>query len=213
MTPIPRTRVKICGITRPEDGVAAARLGADAIGLVFHPPSPRFVDLETARRIVAALPPFIAVVGLFVNAEPAAVKLAIDRVPLYLLQFHGDEEPDYCVSFGLPYLKAVPMGAGADVLDYERRFATAAGLLLDSHGGDKKGGSGQGFDWTRIPAERHKPLILAGGLHPGNVAAAIRQVRPYAVDVSSGVETAKGIKDAELMRAFLRGVYDGNSPV
>mgnify|MGYP001397652082 FL=1 len=212
MTPIPRTRVKICGITRPEDGVAAARLGADAIGLVFHPPSPRFVDLETARRIVAALPPFIAVVGLFVNAEPAAVKLAIDRVPLYLLQFHGDEEPDYCVSFGLPYLKAVPMGAGADVLDYERRFATAAGLLLDSHGGDKKGGSGQGFDWTRIPAERHKPLILAGGLHPGNVAAAIRQVRPYAVDVSSGVETAKGIKDAELMRTFLRGVYDCESP-
>ena len=212
MTPIPRTRGKNCGITRPEDGVAAARLGADAIGLVFHPPSPRFVDLETARRIVAALPPFIAVVSLFVNAEPAAVKLAIDRVPPYLLQFHGDEEPDYCVSFGLPYLKAVPMGAGADVLDYERRFATAAGLLLDSHGGHQMGGTGHGFDWTRIPAERHKPLILAGGLHPGNVAAAIRQVRPYAVDVSSGVETAKGIKDAELMRTFLRGVYDCESP-
>jgi phosphoribosylanthranilate isomerase len=212
MTPIPRTRVKICGITRPEDGVAAANLGADAIGLVFHPPSPRCVDVETARRIVAALPPFVTVVGLFMNAEPVAVKRVIDRVPLRLLQFHGDEDPDYCASFGLPYLKAVPMGVDADVLDYERRFATAAGLLLDSHGGDQMGGSGQGFDWTRIPAERRKPLILAGGLRPDSVAAAIRQVRPYAVDVSSGVESAKGIKNAELMRAFLRGVYDRESP-
>jgi phosphoribosylanthranilate isomerase len=212
MTPTPRTRVKICGITRPEDGVAAAQLGADAIGLVFHPPSPRFVDVETARRIVAALPPFVTVVGLFMNAEPAAVKRVIDRVPLHLLQFHGDEDPDYCASFGLPYLKAVPMGAHADVLDYERRFTTTAGLLLDSHGGDQMGGSGQGFDWTRIPVERRKPLILAGGLRPDSVAEAIHQVRPYAVDVSSGVESAKGIKDAELMRAFLRGVYDRESP-
>ena len=212
MSPTPRTRVKICGITRPEDGVAAAQLGADAIGLVLYPPSPRFVDVETARRIVAALPPFVTVVGLFMNAEPVAVQRVIDRVPLHLLQFHGDEDPDYCASFGLPYLKAVPMGAHADVLDYERRFATTAGLLLDSHGGDQMGGSGQGFDWTRIPAERRKPLILAGGLHPDSVAEAIRQVRPYAVDVSSGVESAKGIKDAELMRAFLRGVYDRESP-
>ncbi|MFO1422880.1 MAG: phosphoribosylanthranilate isomerase [Candidatus Competibacteraceae bacterium] len=212
MTSIPRTRVKICGITRPEDGVAAARLGADAIGLVFHPPSPRFVDVETAQRIVAALPPFITVVGLFMNAESVAVRRVIDRAPPHLLQFHGDEDPDYCASFGLPYLKAVPMGAHADVLDYERRFATAAGLLLDSHGGHQMGGTGQGFDWTRIPADRRKPLILAGGLHPGNVAEAIRQVRPYAVDVSSGVESTKGIKDVELMRAFLRGVYDRESP-
>lgn len=212
MTPISRTRVKICGITRPEDGVMAARLGADAIGLVFYPPSPRFVDGETAQRIVAALPPFITVVGLFMNAEPAAVQTVIDSVPLHLLQFHGEESPGDCACFDRPYLKAVPMGAGADVRDYERRFASATGLLLDSHGGERGGGSGHGFDWRRIPAERHKPLILAGGLHPGNVAAAIRQVRPYAVDVSSGVETAKGIKDAELMRAFLRGVYDGESP-
>ena len=207
-----RTRVKICGITRPEDGAMAAALGADALGLVFYPPSPRFVALETAQRIVAALPPFVATVGLFVNAEPAAVRAVLSLIPLALLQFHGDEQPDDCAAFGLPYLKAVPMGAGAVVQDYEQRFATAAGLLLDSHGGEQTGGSGQGFDWARIPAERHKPLILAGGLHPGNVAAAIRQVRPWAVDVSSGVETAKGIKDAELMRAFLRGVYDGNSP-
>jgi len=207
-----RTRVKICGITRPEDGAMAAALGADALGLVFYPPSPRFVALETAQRIVAALPPFVATVGLFVNAEPAAVRAVLRLIPLALLQFHGDEQPDDCAAFGLPYIKAVPMGAGAVVRDYEQRFATAAGLLLDSHGGEQTGGSGQGFDWAQIPAERHKPLILAGGLHPGNVAAAIRQVRPWAVDVSSGVETAKGIKDAELMRAFLRGVYDGNSP-
>jgi phosphoribosylanthranilate isomerase len=211
MTLIPRTRVKICGITRPEDGAKAGELGADAIGLVFHPRSPRFVTVETAKKIVAALPPFLTVVGLFMNAEPAAARAVIDRVPLHLLQFHGDEDPDYCASFGLPYLKAVPMGADADVLDYQRRYATAAALLLDSHGGNTMGGTGQGFDWRRIPTERCKPLILAGGLHPGNVAAAIGQVRPYAVDVSSGVETAKGIKDAELMRAFLRGVYDRES--
>lgn len=211
MTPIFRTRVKICGITRPDDGAAAARLGADAVGLVFYPPSPRFVNLDTARLIIAALPPFITVVGLFMNAEPATVRTVLAKVPLHLLQFHGDEEPNDCAAFDLPYIKAVPMGANADIRDYERRFATATGLLLDSHGGDQPGGSGQGFDWTRIPAEYDKPLILAGGLHPGNVAAAIRQVRPYAVDVSSGVESAKGIKNAERMRAFLRGVNEGES--
>jgi len=209
MIPPTRTRVKICGITRVEDGVIAARLGADAIGLVFYPPSPRFVNPEQARRIIMALPPFIATVGLFVNAEPATVRAILSEVPLALLQFHGDEEADYCAAFGRPYLKAVPMGAGAEVHDYEQRFTTAAGLLLDSHGGVQTGGSGHGFDWTRIPAERHQPLILAGGLHSGNVAAAIRQVRPEAVDVSSGVESAKGIKDGERIHAFLREVNHG----
>jgi phosphoribosylanthranilate isomerase len=212
MTLISRTRVKICGVTRPEDGVAAAGLGVDAIGLVFHRSSPRFVTADGARRIIATLPPFVSVVGLFMNAEPVAVQAVLAEVSLHELQFHGDEEPEACAAFGLPYIKAVPMGAGADVRDYEQRFASATGLLLDSHGGQQMGGTGHGFDWTRIPAERHKPLILAGGLHPGNIAAAIRQVRPYAVDVSSGVESAKGIKDAELMRAFLRGVYDCESP-
>ncbi len=211
MTSIPRTRSKICGITRPEDGVIAAELGADAIGLVFYPPSPRYVDIGTAQRIVAALPPLVSVVGLFMNAEPAAVQAVITEVPLHLLQFHGGEEPDDCAAFGLPYLKAVPMGSGAEVEDYEQRFVSASGLLLDSHGGKKMGGTGQCFDWTRIPAQRKKPLILAGGLHPGNVAEAIYQVRPYAVDVSSGVESAKGVKDAKLMRAFLQGVYDSES--
>lgn len=213
MTPLPRTRVKICGITRVEDGVIAARWGADAIGLVFYPPSPRWVDPDQARQIIMALPPFITTVGLFVNAEPATVRAILSVVPLALLQFHGDEEPDYCTAFGLPYLKAVPMGAGAEVWDYEQRFATAAGLLLDSHGGAQPGGSGQVFDWARIPVERHLPLILAGGLHPGNVAAAIQQVRPEAVDVSSGVESAKGVKDGERIRAFLREVNDGKHNV
>lgn len=211
MTPTPRTRVKICGITRPEDGVTAAELGADAIGLVFHPPSPRYVSADAACRIITALPPFVTTVGLFRNDEPEAVRAVLSQVPVQLLQFHGDEEAAYCAAFGLPYLKAVPMGADADIRDYEQRFADAAGLLLDSHGGNKMGGSGQGFDWAKIPAERRKPLILAGGLHPGNVAAAIRQVQPHAVDVSSGVEAAKGVKDAELMRAFFRGVNDCES--
>ena len=211
MTPLSRTRVKICGVTRPQDGVTAAALGADAIGLVFHVASPRCVDVAQARQIIAALPPFVATVGLFRNDEPARVRAVLAALRLDLLQFHGDEEPEACAAFHLPYIKAAPMGDDADVRVYERRFATAAALLLDSHGGGRMGGAGQTFDWNRIPAERHKPLILAGGLHPGNVAAAIRQIRPYAVDVSSGVETAKGIKDADLMRAFLRGVYDGES--
>ena len=207
------TRIKICGITRPDDGVTAALLGVDAIGLVFYPPSPRFVNPDAARQIVVALPPFITVVGLFMNAEPAAVRAILAQASLHLLQFHGDEEPDDCVAFNLPYIKAVPMCANADLRDYELRFATATGLLLDSHSGDQPGGSGQGLDWEKIPVKRNKPLILAGGLHPGNVTTAIRQVQPYAVDVSSGVESAKGIKDAERMRAFLRGANEGGSNV
>lgn len=206
-----RTRVKICGITRPEDGIMAVSLGADAIGLVFHRPSPRYIDPEKALRIIAALPPFVTTVGLFRNEDSAAVRAVLTAVPLAMVQFHGDEDPDYCASFGIPYLKAVPMGANADIADYERRFTTASGLLLDSHGGNTMGGTGQGFDWSKIPVKRHKPLILAGGLDPNNITAAILAVRPYAVDVSSGVEAAKGIKDTELMRAFLRGVYDCES--
>ena len=208
----PRTRVKICGITRPEDALCAATLGADAIGLVFYPPSPRFVDLASAQRIVAAVPPFVAIVGLFMNATPATVQATLDAVHIDLLQFHGDETPEMCGRFAKPYLKAVPMGAGAEPLVYEQDFAEAAALLLDSHGAGHNAGSGQCFDWARIPQQRTKPLILAGGLHPGNVRQAIRAVRPYAVDVSSGVESSKGIKDPMLIQAFLRGVYDCESP-
>ncbi len=206
MTMLPRTRVKICGITRPSDGLTASQLGADAIGLVFHPPSPRHVAIKQAQAIINVLPPFVTTVGLFMNAEASVVQNVLHHVPLHMLQFHGDEAPDYCAAFGLPYIKAVPMGTGADVSDYEQRFATATSLLLDSHGSGRMGGSGHSFDWACIPAQRHKPLILAGGLSPDNVTAAIRHTRPYAVDVSSGVESAKGIKDTELMYTFLRGV-------
>jgi len=208
---MPRTRIKICGITRPEDGLAAASLGVDAIGLVFYPPSPRAVDAAAARTIIHNLPPFITSVGLFVNEDPAAVHEILRQAPLALLQFHGDEEPDYCAAFDRPYLKAVPMGAGADVADYARRFDRAAGLLLDSHGGARVGGAGQCFDWRLIPAHIPKPVILAGGLTPANVARAVQQIRPYGVDVSSGVESAKGVKDCHLMQAFIQGVNSGDS--
>ena len=208
---MPRTRVKICGITRSADAHAAAALGADAIGLVFYPPSPRYVELDTAQRIVAALPPFVSVVALFVNAPAKQVQQVLAALRVDLLHFHGDETPAACERFQRPYIKAVPMGAGANVNEYAHTFNSAAALLLDSHGGAKTGGSGQGFDWARIPQQCAKPLILAGGLRPENVATALRQVRPYAVDVSSGVESAKGIKDATLMREFLRGVYAGHA--
>lgn len=201
-----RIRVKVCGITRPEDGLAAAMLGVDAIGLVFYRPSPRAVNIPTAKRIIKVLPPFVTTVGLFVNALATEVHDVLRQVPLDLLQFHGDEAPDYCVAFGRPFIKAVPMSTGADVADYARRFEMAAGLLLDSHGGGKTGGSGQRFDWTAIPADVDQPIVLAGGLNPDNIADAIRQVRPFGVDVSSGVESAKGVKDHELMRLFMRRI-------
>lgn len=208
-----RTRVKICGLTRADEARLAADLGADAIGLVFYPPSPRAVDIITARHIALALPPFVTTVGLFVNADPTWVRAVLRQVPLALLQFHGDETPAYCADFGRPYLKAVPMGAGASVEDYAHRYATAAALLVDSHGSGQHGGSGQPFDWHRLPADPTKPLVLAGGLSPDNVAAAICQVKPYAVDVSSGVEAAKGRKDPALLRAFLQAVRQGDSCV
>jgi phosphoribosylanthranilate isomerase len=201
-----RTRVKICGITRVEDGLAAARCGVDAIGLMFYPQSSRLVNPLVATRIVEALPPFVTSVGLFLNASMAEVREAIGRVRLDLLQFHGDEDPDFCQSFGKPFIKAVPMRVAADVAGYAREFSAAQALLLDSHGGGVIGGSGKRFDWSKIPRQLDKPIILAGGLDPGNVAAAIRQVRPFAVDVSSGVEAGKGIKDHALMCEFIRQV-------
>jgi phosphoribosylanthranilate isomerase len=206
-----RTRIKICGITRLEDGLAAAHLGADAIGLVFYTGSRRVVDITTARQVVRTLPPFVTAVGLFVNADPEMVRQVLRQVPLSLLQFHGNEDPVYCASFGLPFIKAVPMGASADVEAFGHRFKAAAGLLLDSHGGPKTGGSGLCFDWGLIPPNIGKPLILAGGLNPDNVTQAIKQIRPFGVDVSSGVESAKGIKDAGLMAAFIQGVERGQS--
>lgn len=208
---IRRTRIKICGITRVEDGVTAARLGADAIGLVFYPKSSRFVDVVTAMQIVRALPPFVTTVGLFVDAEKAQVDAIMRQVSPGMLQFHGNEDPAYCASYGVPFIKAVPMGEAADLVDYGRRFQQAVGLLLDSHGGDKTGGSGQCFDWRKIPKDVEKPIILAGGLDPNNVVEAIQRIQPFAVDVSSGVESAKGVKDSRLMQLFIESVKRGDS--
>lgn len=208
---MPRTRVKICGITRPEDALACARSGVDAIGLVFAPRSARYVDIAQAHRVLAGLPPFISIVALFQNPTAEAVRSVLAALPISCLQFHGDESEAFCAAFERPYLKAVPMGAGADLRDYARRFASASALLPDSHGGERIGGTGETFDWGRIPVDCGKPIVLAGGLHAGNVAAAIRSVRPWAVDVSSGVEAAKGIKDAAAIAAFMQGVTDGDS--
>jgi Phosphoribosylanthranilate isomerase len=202
-----RTRVKICGITRPEDAVAAGALGVDAIGLVFYRKSGRWVDREKARVVIRAVPPFVTVVGLFLDAEPAQIYAVLDTLPIDLLQFHGSESPPACRAFGRPYVKAVPMGSDVDVRAYARDYADAQGLLLDSHFKGASGGSGRMFDWSAVPRGLDKPLILAGGLTPENVAEAIRQTHPYGIDVSSGIESAQGVKDAAKMAALMRGVH------
>lgn len=194
-----------------EDALAAARLGVDAIGLVFYPLSPRAVEVEQARQIAQALPPFVTTVGLFVDAEPAAIEAVLRRVPLDLIQFHGAETPADCERFGRPYIKAIRMREGVDLQREAERFQTARGLLVDAYDPNRPGGTGQRCDWDRIPKDLPKPLILAGGLEPENVRAAIAQVQPWAVDVSSGVESAKGVKDYAKMAAFLREVRDGYS--
>lgn len=199
-----RTRVKICGITRVEDALAAARAGADAIGLVFAEQSPRHLSLDQAAAIVRALPPFVSVVGLFVDAERGRIDEVLRRVALDLLQFHGTESPEQCRLYHRPYIKAISMKPDVNVTALEALYSDAAGLLLDSDHPTLAGGSGAHFDWTRVPRDLAKPVILAGGLTPANVAEAIRVVRPYAVDVSSGVEQSKGIKDAAKMIEFIR---------
>jgi phosphoribosylanthranilate isomerase len=204
------TRVKICGITRVEDALAAARSGADAIGLVFYERSPRHVSITQAAQLAAALPPFVSVVGLFVNAEAAFVREVLASVPLDLLQFHGDESPEFCAQFAMPYLKAIRVKAGVDLLQCASDFRSAKGLLLDAHVEGIPGGTGATLDWALIPKQLPLPVILSGGLDAKNVAAAIEQVRPYAVDVSSGVESAKGIKDAAKIAAFMQEVKHSN---
>jgi phosphoribosylanthranilate isomerase len=206
MNQVARVRVKVCGITRIDDALAAAAAGVDAIGLVFYPHSSRRVDIATAAAISAALPAFVTPVGLFLNAPAADVRAVIEQVPLDLLQFHGDEDPAFCRAFGKPFIKAVPMRVEADVSVYARDFDDARALLLDSHGGGVIGGSGKAFDWALVPPEVAKPIVLAGGLQPDNAAAAVRAVRPYGLDVSSGVETARGIKDAALIERFVAAV-------
>jgi phosphoribosylanthranilate isomerase len=203
-----RTRVKICGITRPADALAAARAGADAIGLVFYPPSPRYLSLDRAREIRDVLPPFVQTVALFVNADGAQVSQVIGRVHPAMLQFHGDEAPDFCAQFGLPFVKACRMKEGVSALEYLRPFSTAAAWLFDSHV-PEYGGVGESFDWSLVPAI-DKPVILSGGLSRDKVAEAIRRVRPWGVDVSSGVESAKGIKDAAKIAAFIAEVRNAD---
>jgi phosphoribosylanthranilate isomerase len=205
-----RTRVKICGITRAEDAREAVRQGADALGFVFYPPSPRAVTFEQARKIVDRLPPFVTVVGLFVDAERAEISEALTRVRIDLLQFHGRESPEQCSGHGRPYIKAVRMREGVDLTQLEAKYMDAAALLLDSYQAGQPGGTGTVFDWGRVPPEMADRIVLAGGLDPDNVEAAVRRVRPYAVDVSGGVERAKGIKDAARIAAFLRGVQRGD---
>lgn len=200
-----RTRVKICGITRRQDAEFAVKSGADAIGLVFYGPSPRAVTIEQAAAITAQLPPFISNVGLFVNATAEAVWQTLEQVPLGLLQFHGDESAEFCAQFKIPYIKAIRMQSVADLQQADKRFPEASALLLDSYQHGVPGGTGQTFDWSMITAVS-KPLILAGGLTAENVAQAIRQVSPYAVDVSGGVEESKGLKSNNKISAFMREV-------
>lgn len=199
-------RSKICGITRLEDGLAAVAAGADAIGLVFYARSPRAVSIEQARAVVAGLPPFVTTVGLFVDMPQRDIEAVLAAVPLDLLQFHGDESAAECEALGRPYIKALRVRAQDDVAALVDAYPGARAVLLDTFVEGVPGGTGQAFDWALVPATLSKPVILAGGLTPGNVAAAIAQVRPYAVDVSGGVEASKGIKDATKVKDFVRAV-------
>jgi len=212
-----RTRIKICGITRLADGLAAAREGADAIGFVFWPGTPRRIRGDAAQAIAAALPPYVTTVGLFVDPEPDEVRAILGAVPLDLLQFHGNEPPELCRAFARPYVKAVPVGDRAakdGLLEYATRYHDAAAWLFDAPpSGGLPGGTGRTFDWAALPAELDRPVVLSGGLNAENVGAAVRRVRPWAVDVSSGVEAigadgkpVKGIKDPTRIRAFIEEV-------
>ena len=200
------TRIKICGLTREQDIHAAVYAGADAIGLVFYEKSPRHVSGERAAQLLSVLPPFVTTVGLFVDAEAKFVREVLAAVSLDVLQFHGDESPEYCAQFGRPWLKAIRVRPGVDLLQCAARYAGAQALLLDAHVEGVPGGTGATFDWSLIPESLALPVILSGGLDRGNVADAIARVRPYAVDVSSGVEAQKGIKDAAKIAAFVNEV-------
>jgi phosphoribosylanthranilate isomerase len=204
------TVVKICGVTRVEDALVAAHAGAHAVGMIFYRDSARRVSHDVARQMVEALPAFVTTVALFVDAQPSDVERVIRDVKPQLLQFHGDETPEYCAGFSLPYIKAARVRQGTDLLQYARRYPTAKGLLLDAFVDGSHGGTGSTFDWALIPDQLPLPLILAGGLHQDNVADAIRRVRPWAVDVSSGVEATKGMKDAAKIAAFIRGVRNAD---
>jgi len=206
-----RTRVKICGITRLEDALSAITAGADALGFVFYAPSPRAMTAAQAQAIMSALPPFVSKVGLFVNATVEEVRQVIASTDLDCLQFHGDESADYCAQFNLPYYKAIRVKPGLNLVQCEEDFASASALLLDTYSEKAVGGTGEAFDWSLIPAEMQKPLILAGGLNPENVMQAAQQVQPYALDVSGGVEVQKGIKSPQKIAVFMQRVLQSDA--
>ena len=210
-------RVKICGITSVADAHIASDAGADAIGLVFYEPSPRYVDIESAKRIAREVGPFVTVVGLFVNAETEQIKHISQIVGLNLLQFHGDEPAEYCEQFDLPYMKALRMREGLDVTDVAKAYRGTSAILLDAYRKGVPGGTGESFDWARVPQDLDKPVVLAGGLTPANALAAAEQVKPYALDVSGGVEAAPGKKDPQKVKEFIQNAkavdqHSVNSP-
>ena len=205
-----RTRIKICGFTRIQDAVFASRLGVDAIGLVFYFPSPRNVQIVQAREIVQALPAFTSVVALFVDEDESRIREVLKAVPIDIIQFHGDENPEACRIYNKPYIKALRMQQDIDIANCASSYHDAAGLLLDAYHPNTKGGTGNKFDWAMIPQQYTFPLILAGGLDADNAKQAVQSVKPYALDVSSGVEVQKGIKDAAKMAAFVEQVYQAD---
>lgn len=206
-----RTRVKICGITRLEDALYAAECGADSLGFVFYPPSPRNIDREKASQIIAKVPAFVTTTALFVNAERIEIDSVISTTRIDLLQFHGDEDPGFCESFNRPYIKALRVREGMDILSQASAYESARAILLDAYVKGVSGGTGSSFDWHLIPQVLSSRLVLAGGLDAENVASAIQQTQAFAVDVSGGVEAAKGIKDAEKIRRFINEVNRVNS--
>ncbi|MGV8712878.1 MAG: phosphoribosylanthranilate isomerase [Nitrosomonas sp.] len=199
-------RVKVCGITRSEDARIAVQLGVDAIGFVFWPHSSRFIEPSAARQIGSEIPPFVCTVGVYVDPDAGWVEETARVANLNLLQFHGDETPEFCAQFAQPYIKAIRVRPGTDLLQYAHRYSSAKGLLLDTYAENMPGGTGHAFDWQLVPKQLPLPFILSGGLNPENVAAAIKLTQPWAVDVSSGVEAAKGIKDEQKIFAFMQGV-------
>ncbi|SFB72655.1 phosphoribosylanthranilate isomerase [Microbulbifer thermotolerans] len=204
-------QVKICGITTIEDAIASVAAGADALGLVFYPASPRCVAIDRAAAIAEAVPPFVTLTGLFVNADAETVRDVLAQVPLNLLQFHGGEDADYCAQFLRPYIKALRMKDGLDVAGAMDEHPRARGFLLDAYRPGVPGGTGESFDWQRVPKHSGRPLVLAGGLNPDNVGRAIAVARPQAVDVSGGVELSPGRKDPQKVAAFIRAAKAGNS--
>jgi phosphoribosylanthranilate isomerase len=206
-----RTRIKVCGITQLSEALFIAHQGADSLGLVFHPNSPRFLGLDAARKIRDAMPPFVTITALFMDETREWVEEVLSAINPDCLQFHGDESEADCVRWNQPYIKSISMGSTVNVETYAAQYPSAQGVLFDSNAAGLQGGSGDTFDWSKIPSSFDRPLLLAGGLNPANVAEAVTQVRPWCVDVSSGVEISKGLKDLNLIKQFFQEVVRGDA--